>query len=186
LKKAFSNDDLDRMMRVTKPTGWIALAVMGLLICAALAWGVLGSLENRFPARGILLEDGAAGREKAVLFLPLAEKYQVRPQYEVYLSPSGFPADQYGYLLGSVREVGNTALSRQDMMDILKNEALVSLFYSNGPQVLVTVDLRPGTAPGDYQWTSQRQRPASIGPGSLTQASIIIERKPPLALLLPG
>jgi hypothetical protein len=186
LKKAFSNEGLDGMMRVTKPSGWVALAVIGLLICAALVWGVLGSLEIKYSARGILLEDGATGREKAVLFLPLAEKYLVRPQYEVYLSPSGFPSDRYGYLLGRVREVGNTALSQQNMMDILKNEALVSLFYSTGPQVLVTVDLQPGTVLGVYRWTSQREQPAAISPGSLTQASIVIERKPPLALLLPG
>ena len=44
MDKTLSPDELDRLMRVTRPRGWLALIALLALVAAAVAWGVLGSI----------------------------------------------------------------------------------------------------------------------------------------------
>lgn len=49
---------LDTLMTVTTPRGWLALAAMGCLLAAAIIWGTLGSLSVRVTGQGIILRPG--------------------------------------------------------------------------------------------------------------------------------
>jgi hypothetical protein len=51
-------EQLDRMVRVTSPRGWLALAGFGLIIGVALVWGIFGSLPIVVKANGILQRSG--------------------------------------------------------------------------------------------------------------------------------
>jgi HlyD family secretion protein len=58
LKQLNSPDDLDRLVRVTGPIGWIAGLALTLMIAAVLVWSVVGHLPTRVPGTGILLPQG--------------------------------------------------------------------------------------------------------------------------------
>lgn len=49
---------LDTLMTVTTPRGWLALAAIGFLLAAAITWGALGSLSVRVAGQGIILRPG--------------------------------------------------------------------------------------------------------------------------------
>jgi len=54
--KMLSPDDLDRLMRVTDPKGWLALIGLVALLVPAVVWGVFGSIPNQVTANdGILM-----------------------------------------------------------------------------------------------------------------------------------
>lgn len=53
-----SPEQLDQMIRVTTPRSWIALGAAGLVLIAALAWSVLGSLPTRVAGRGVIIGQG--------------------------------------------------------------------------------------------------------------------------------
>lgn len=55
LKRLQTPDQIDRVMRVTKPSGWIALSAFGLVLLTAAVWSLVGSLPIRVAASGILL-----------------------------------------------------------------------------------------------------------------------------------
>ncbi|MEM9553559.1 MAG: NHLP bacteriocin system secretion protein [Acidobacteriota bacterium] len=58
IERLSSPEQLDQLMRVTSPKGWIALiAVIGLLIIA-LVWGFLGYIPTNASGQGILLRRG--------------------------------------------------------------------------------------------------------------------------------
>jgi hypothetical protein len=44
MDKTLSPDELDRLMRVTSPRGWLALIALLALVATAIAWGVFGSI----------------------------------------------------------------------------------------------------------------------------------------------
>jgi len=46
------------VMQVTTPRGWIALASVGLLLGAAIVWGLTGSLAEKVGGRGMLVKSG--------------------------------------------------------------------------------------------------------------------------------
>ncbi len=58
LERLSSPEQLDQLMQVTNPRGWLALAAFWLLIMVALGWGMLGSVPTNAFGEGILIRQG--------------------------------------------------------------------------------------------------------------------------------
>ncbi len=58
LDRLSSPEQLDQLMQVTTPRGWIALATLAVLMGVAALWSVTGSIPERVAGRGILLRSG--------------------------------------------------------------------------------------------------------------------------------
>ncbi len=75
LERLSSPEQLDQMVQVTDPRGWLALAGIGALLLAAIGWGIFGSIPTEAQGTGILLRQGgvsdlvsnAAGQVQEVL-----------------------------------------------------------------------------------------------------------------------
>lgn len=78
VQRAFSPDQLDQVLTATDPRGWVVLAAIGLLLLAAIAWGVGGRITNKVGGHGILVRSGgvlevvvpAAGRVTDIAVQP--------------------------------------------------------------------------------------------------------------------
>lgn len=58
LAKLSSPEQLDSLMQVTTPKGWIALTGVIVLMAAGLVWGIFGRTAERVSGAGILLNEG--------------------------------------------------------------------------------------------------------------------------------
>lgn len=58
LKKLSSPEDLDRLVRITRPIGWVAGLALAVMLACGIAWSLLGALPTRVPGSGILLSQG--------------------------------------------------------------------------------------------------------------------------------
>jgi HlyD family secretion protein len=58
LERLSSPEQLDQLMQVTNPRGWLALAALGALLLTAVFWGVFGSIPTEAAGEGILLRRG--------------------------------------------------------------------------------------------------------------------------------
>jgi HlyD family secretion protein len=58
LERLSSPEQLDQMVQVTDPKGWLALAGLGALLLAAIVWGIWGSIPTQAQGDGILLRQG--------------------------------------------------------------------------------------------------------------------------------
>lgn len=58
LDRLASPEQLDRLLQVTRPRAWIALAALGLLVGSAVVWGFEGRIPSRVAGQGILLRSG--------------------------------------------------------------------------------------------------------------------------------
>ncbi len=58
LERLSSPEQLDQMVQVTDPRGWLALAGLGALLVAAVGWGIWGSIPTEAQGDGILLRQG--------------------------------------------------------------------------------------------------------------------------------
>ena len=59
LDKLASPERLDVLVRVTSPTGWLALLTLGAVIVGVVIWGIVGSIPDRIDGQGILLRGGS-------------------------------------------------------------------------------------------------------------------------------
>ena len=56
MDKTLSPDELDRLMRVTDPKGWLALIALLALVAATVVWGVFGNVPIEVGGdKGVLL-----------------------------------------------------------------------------------------------------------------------------------
>jgi multidrug efflux pump subunit AcrA (membrane-fusion protein) len=58
LEQLSSPDQLDQLLQVTHPSGWVMLSACALLLVTALLWGMFGSLSVRVSGQGVLLTPG--------------------------------------------------------------------------------------------------------------------------------
>lgn len=58
LDRLSSPEELDTLTQVTRPTGWLALLAVGLILGAALLWGVFGAIPTLVMGSGILIREG--------------------------------------------------------------------------------------------------------------------------------
>jgi HlyD family secretion protein len=58
LERLSSPEQLDQLMQVTDPKGWLALCALGALLALALVWGVWGVIPTEATGEGILLRRG--------------------------------------------------------------------------------------------------------------------------------
>jgi hypothetical protein len=58
LERLSSPEQLDQLVRVTQPLGWLALLALSLVMLAAIVWGILGRIPVQVEGQGILLSSG--------------------------------------------------------------------------------------------------------------------------------
>lgn len=58
LERLSSPEQLDQLLQVTDPKGWLALGALGLLLLTSVGWGILGSIPTEARGEGILLRQG--------------------------------------------------------------------------------------------------------------------------------
>lgn len=59
LERLSSPEQLDMLMQVTSPLGWLVLAAMAMLVLVALLWGIFGSVPTKVAGQGILIRGGS-------------------------------------------------------------------------------------------------------------------------------
>jgi len=65
LQRAASPEQLDHLVRITKPLDWIIIFVICLALVAALTWGIVGRVPTRAAGEGILISGGGRVVEAA-------------------------------------------------------------------------------------------------------------------------
>lgn len=58
LERLSSPEQLDRLVTVASPKAWIALFTLGMIVAAAVVWGIFGKIPTRVEGQGILISSG--------------------------------------------------------------------------------------------------------------------------------
>jgi HlyD family secretion protein len=56
LERISSPEQLDQLITITTPLGWLSLLAIGILLLAAIFWGIYGSIPTQVQGQGILLK----------------------------------------------------------------------------------------------------------------------------------
>lgn len=57
IERLSSPDQLEELVRITRPADWVATLVIGLAIAALVAWSIIGRIPTRVSGEGILIGD---------------------------------------------------------------------------------------------------------------------------------
>lgn len=194
IDKLHSPEQLDKMIIVTKPSTWIAIAGIAFVIVIALIWSVLGSIPSKITGDGIFLAGngvsyvyGITDNENViVLYLPLSEGKKVETGMEVKIHPSTAEEEEYGHMEGEVIYVDGYVADRESMETVLGEESLVDSFLQDGPVVTVVCSLKTDAeTKSGYYWSTEKGAEVVLQQGTPVSADIVIDESSPISLLIP-
>ncbi len=112
---------------------------------------------------------------------------RLRPGMRVLIEPLIVDPQNYGSMIGKVKEVFSYPVSEQELFQTIGNKQIVSFLLADKPAVtylLVEPILDPNTKSG-FKWTSKKGPPYSIPTGSVANLKLVIEEQPPISYLIP-
>ncbi len=138
------------------------------------------------PGQALLSIESAEGDLQALIYVPTEHGKKLRSGLGVRIEPATVKKEEYGTLVGVVREISEFPVTSQGMVSVLQNAALASSFAKEGPPYAVYVDLvRDADTASGYRWTSMDGPPLSLASGTTLNAEIMILEQRPISLLIP-
>lgn len=143
-------------------------------------------VERGNPILTVDLTGKAVKNLEAVVYIPSVHGKKVKPGMEIQIAPSTVRKEEYGYLLGRVTYVSDFPVTPQGMRRVLKNEQLVSALSGTDAPYEVHADLLPDpSSSSSYRWSSSGGPPIRLQSGTLAGASIVVERRRPILMVIP-
>jgi HlyD family secretion protein len=147
--------------------------------------------ENELASAGTPIlsieQTGASVNDlEAHIYIAPIDGKKIRANMDVQVSPSTAKREEFGVMLGKVREVGKFPSTAQGMMRSLKNEELVKELAAGAAPIEVQSDLIPSaqTVSG-YKWSSPKGPESRIESGTMCSATITVKQQRPISLVIP-
>jgi HlyD family secretion protein len=184
--KLNSPDNLNELLTVTTPKSWLLLATIGLLLGAAVVWGIFATIETTVTGNGILISpDGSDNALEAVLYVTMSDGERIAPGMVARISPNTVRLEEYGMVFGRVTSVEQSPSTQSEMLEVLGNDSLVQALAVSGEIVEVRLLLIPDTnTPSGYAWTSAGGPPSRLWGGSLSDGFIVVSQQRPIDLVM--
>ena len=123
---------------------------------------------------------------QVVAFVSADVAKRISPPMPAEISPTNVKREEYGFMLGQVRIVGDFAASPQYVQNTLRNDAVVKQMLGSGPVTEVRATLRDrAETPSGFAWSTSAGPPFKIESGTLVKVAIIVDRKQPITLVMP-
>lgn len=177
LDRLSSPEQLDQLVRITLPQGWISLGILTMLVGFALVWGWFGSITQELTGDGTLRSTTSSvgmvpqaqdGPLEAILYLPVEQENRITSGMEARILPVGLQSQQYGFLIGKVR---GARIGMKDQHSCLEVE--------------VALQQNPGAFSG-FQWSSSSGPHEELSSNMPVTGKIIVRQGRPLSLLIPA
>jgi HlyD family secretion protein len=123
---------------------------------------------------------------EVIAYVDSSSGKRVRSGMEAQISPTTVRREEYGFLRGTVTNVGDYPVTPEGVMAVVANQALAKELIGSATKIEVRVKLEPNpNVPSGYQWSSSSGPPFRIDSGTRLVSSFVVDRKPPISYVLP-
>ena len=194
LERLSSPEQLDLLMQVTTPKGWLALIALTGLLVMVVIFSFVARIPITVTGQCILLDGGGDVNSSptndlgAIIYVSSMDGRDIRPGMDVQILPATVKKEEAGYMVGVVASVDERLSTAQDMLRTLGSDELVQVLAAGKIMpIAVRADLLESGAGGGYKWTlpGSAARYGKIQSGTLCSADIVTARKRPIDLVLP-
>jgi HlyD family secretion protein len=125
------------------------------------------------------------GHLMAVAFVPPDNGKEVRVGMNVQIAPSAVKANEYGFIVGRVTAVSDSAATSAGIQRVLRNDVLVKQLTGQGAPFQIGIKLDAADTPTGYRWTSSNGPQTPIDSGTPVEAYVVTRQSRALGLLVP-
>lgn len=124
---------------------------------------------------------------EALVYFSAADGKKIEPGMKIGIIPSTVKQEEYGFILGIVKEVSEFPVTETYLNSKLQNSALANTFHDVKAPIEVTVSLMPDFSNySGYKWSSSRGPEQKIGAGYMCSASVTTSKKHPVEFIIPA
>ena len=121
-----------------------------------------------------------------VCYVALSSGKKITEGMNVLIYPTTVNKQEYGHMEAVVEKVDSFVASAESLRTQLGNDNLVEAFLKDGPVVAVVCRLREDASTSSgYYWSSTKGKDLILTEGTLVEASVVIEEKAPITMLIP-
>jgi HlyD family secretion protein len=121
----------------------------------------------------------------AIIYFSPLEGKKVEPGMPIYLDPTIYKKEKYGFIKGIVVSVSDYPVTEGKMFHTLGNIKMVKMFSKSGPPIVARVQLTPDKNNRcGYKWTSSKGPPEKLQMGLVCSAEATTRIETPLSLCL--
>ena len=174
-----SPEQLNEYIKVVGPGVWSMLGGLMILFAAFIIWGFMGSLPQTVTLTGTAL---AAGGEPLSIYCyaPIDDAIKLAEGMEVRVSPNYAPREQFGYIYGKIKSVGQAPVSVEKLKSALGGDfALLSIPAGNVIEVIVELEAQDGA----LQWSAAKGASVDVAVGSTCTLDVVTSERKPYELL---
>ena len=126
-------------------------------------------------------------KNKCVAYVDATFGKRIKKGMPVLVSPSIAPPEKYGYIKGTVIEIGELIASEKTIELAYSNNLFAQqIIRANPSPIKVVVALNEGDhTPSGYEWTSAGGLPYPVHIGTITSIKVEYETERPIELFLP-
>lgn len=122
-------------------------------------------------------------------YFPIEAGKRLNIGEDVKIKLSTVDSQEYGYLLGKVKQISDYAVSKQSILKLIHNKELTDyLTWDNQAviQVLIAVKTKPiSDGQDEYYWTSGKTPPIEVTAGTICEIQAIVGHITPIYYFLP-
>ena len=121
-----------------------------------------------------------------VVYVNSSSGKRIKPGMEAQISPSTVKREEYGFMKGTVRSVGEYPVTPDAAMSVIANTALVQELLGSSAKLEMRAALMPDSkAPSGFAWSSSVGPPFKVDTGTRVTVSVVVDRKRPISYVLP-
>lgn len=136
----------------------------------------IGTIEAQEPTAKLV----------SVAFLPVSDGKKVQKGMKLQITPSMVKREQFGGIVGTVKEVSAFPVTKEGAASIVGNSEILQGLMSKGPQLEVFAELQPDTSTfSGFEWSSSKGPDLKMTPGTTTSVRITVAEKAPITFALP-
>ncbi len=111
---------------------------------------------------------------------------RIKPGMEAQISPSTVKKEEFGFLRGSIRTVGDYPVTPQAVRSSVANEALAQQLLGESSKIEIWAQLvGDDHTPSGYAWSSSVGPPFKIDSGTQITVSVVVDRRAPISYIIP-
>ncbi len=122
---------------------------------------------------------------QVLIFVPFTEGKKVAVDMEVKIAPTNVKPEEFGFIVGRIREVSPQPVTPEEVRRTLNNDQLAQKFAKDTPFKVSALPVLDAATPSGFKWTSAQGPPIEISSSTPCTARVIIERKRPISLVIP-
>ncbi|HEV3140914.1 MAG TPA: NHLP bacteriocin system secretion protein [Vicinamibacterales bacterium] len=121
-----------------------------------------------------------------IVFVNSSSGKRIKPGMEAQISPSTVKREEFGFMKGTVKSVGDYPVTPEAAMGIIANPTLVQELIGSTAKLEMHAALVPDPkAPSGFQWSSSSGPPFKVDTGTRVTVSVVVDRKRPISKVLP-